>query len=1479
MATLSDDDVAALVKAASDAARAAGEAVTALRDQQASRSALGGGFHEASKVVRQPEPFGSENHEDDLAKWQDFNVTFKAWLFYGNKHFEVDLHRVEVTHADTPIANVDGEPQEVQDRCHQLYSILTGMLRGKPLRLLRQVSHRNGFEVWRQLSQLFMPRTKSRAISILAALMNIPSFTLKDRTLLDQVLGLERLRTEYVRSSGVDLPDDIMLSVLVKALPKAIQQHVQLQLNESSTYNEVTLYQHSILAWCSSWTPSKIHSELGILPQSSSSVSNPNANNMGPAPMEIDRFEKGKGKGKSKGKQKGKDNPKGKGKSKSDKGKGKPGKGSTRTATSSDQCLYCGKYGHFKRDCWKLHGRGDQKNVNQVESNAANSGAASSSASTTSAAPSSSAAGASSSVRLFTAGPIIEDLDEDLELRDLTAYDSFGACNMFSQVSPCSSSEWFDLDLDDTALTDRVYTERCSHFDMTYTDHDDMWTCCEDVEQPFIHEPNTVCTSQNIRAVGYSNHEDVEVVLDSGADGSVLPLAYGDVGYADKSFDGSKFIDAQGKPIQVKGVRIAEVRFGSVVFRERFIIAAVTSPLILMGRLLKDGWLLNTDKDGKMSLVRKSKQIPVHFKRNSLCAVGAIRMLSTDDPSFPSSPSHVGQHDATEHVRALTLGRALSSLGAGWVKLDDLVYAIKSNANQHIDTTLCPSDGANKPVVEVITIAHTSTVPPEVLGSSLHDDDVVIAPRSGIPLRVLPPAPRPEADEVPAAAEDAEPPVPERSFDLEHSEVIVDGVKLDSTSLLKTLRTACETLGLATGGSKKKCLKRIWDHLQSQEMIAAHGAEQQLRGDLVRPAIAQHVPPEPTESEIAEHNLTHHPYASWCELCISNRAQQDGHPVRRDEPAGATAYELSVRRLPKPWDMEMIGAVEASPWQFGYASLGSQLQLAKRISAPPILKLPPARPRDLDAEAVMNLPPSPDDGGEAPRSPKVVGPPSQAAPVLTGEALDEAMDELAEAGNLPSQVGLGAPSTPIFDDVAPTTPPDVAPAPSSATGSGDVGMSAAKTQTAHARDDEPGERPPKHPRIFAVMEHEDDSHPTYFENDEIDDLEVYDYELDDEHGDDDVFMNESVSAGDDVLQKLSVPYTKLEPNLPPDELLKLDLLADELEISRLKDMGVLLPAETFAFGDEVPKKLTTRMVRAWRDKFVNGVHVWLRRSRYVAREFAWLSPEREDLFSPASSVLTVRLLPTLFMKWKSSGYVLCAIDITDAFLMVTQEILFLDESYQDNETDHRCGTNRHPMLDEPDTTAKLNSADASVYRFAVGDDVEIRVHLAMDNSAGRTKKLAQPHPRIRHISLKVLWVQSKVKEGFMSVGKVSTKSNPSDLGTKRLTRERMEFLMHLCKVYDMSQSSFVGSEIAQQFEEHEAMKQGIKNVQAVGFQWGQLKVSDENPPDQRLGQHDGYGFFCCSAIDDWSLATLPCIPLHHDLSSGWFLMGDYPLWR
>ena len=198
----------------------------------------------------------------------------------------------------------------------------------------------------------------------------------------------------------------------------------------------------------------------------------------------------------------------------------------------------------------------------------------------------------------------------------------------------------------------------------------------------------------------------------------------------------------------------------------------------------------------------------------------------------------------------------------------------------------------------------------------------------------------------------------------------------------------------------------------------------------------------------------------------------------------------------------------------------------------------------------------------------------------------------------------------------------------------------------HSRESasEESERLPKHARISAVFEHEDDEHPMPFEDGDVDELESYDWSLDDEmeRGSDDV----SDTA---LLKQLCFPYSTAEPQLSDNDL-QIDTIADHLEISRLRKMGVLLPTDGYDYKGQVPKRLTTRMVRAWRDKYIDDQRVWLRRSRYVARDFARLSPDRPDLFSPASSVITTRLLPKLLMRWKDDGYVLCSIDVGDAFL-------------------------------------------------------------------------------------------------------------------------------------------------------------------------------------------------------------------------------------
>ena len=105
-----------------------------------------------------------------------------------------------------------------------------------------------------------------------------------------------------------------------------------------------------------------------------------------------------------------------------------------------------------------------------------------------------------------------------------------------------------------------------------------------------------------------------------------------------------------------------------------------------------------------------------------------------------------------------------------------------------------------------------------------------------------------------------------------------------------------------------------------------------------------------------------------------------------------------------------------------------------------------------------------------------------------------------------------------------------------------------------------------------------------------------------------------------LLQQLVFPYSKQEPQFSAEMMAYLDSIAMQVETTRLKQMGVLLPPETLEGTN--PKKLSTRFVTTWRDKVMNGKRCWLRRARYVAREYSWLSPERQDLFSPAASNVT-----------------------------------------------------------------------------------------------------------------------------------------------------------------------------------------------------------------------------------------------------------------
>ena len=681
-----------MMQVAAQAAQAASEAALALRQFVDRDNNDRQKFSEASKVVKMPEAFGTEDHEADTRNWRDFLLNFKSWLFYADKTFEPGLSNVESNPKN--VVSLSAMNEDSKSKAVQLYAILTGLLKGKPLRLLRQQDDRNGLEVYRQLVQMFTPQSKTRALSILQAFMQFPVFT-KDKTLSEQILSLERLRSEYTRCSGQDLSDDLCLSVLVRCLPAQLRQHVQLQMQDSHTFNDIKNYALSYELTTSTWTTSKVHTELGVIPAPMPAG--------GPAPMEIDAVTaKSKGKGNFKGKFDGKS---GKGK-KGGKGKssGKGGKfqnswqdrqgGQGQLQSNSNSWHNHGNswqpagwqnrqnqwngwnqkgskgndsYGKGKNDSsgkgkggWN-NGKGSWNNgrVNQmsdVAEQSTNVGGQSTAAGSTAGGSSSTAptsAGVSSggsstnagNVRLLTrvSSGFVEDLSSSGRY-------SGGTLHHFRVLQDLS----------------------CPIHDMTATDDDDNWTfshCVEDLS--------------HMRTVTYIPQpgELIEVLLDSGADGSALPLSFGHMGVSVGGPHGMNYVDAQGSPLGIQDVRVAEIHFGDVCIRDRFIIAPVTGPIISLGLLLKLGWDF-ARQDGCLMLVKEGHSFPIEFRKNSIVAHGTISLLQEVTDSV---------QDVNRSISAIRL-TGLANLQEGWNKFSDDMYAIKTYAPQHVDTTLCPAN-------------------------------------------------------------------------------------------------------------------------------------------------------------------------------------------------------------------------------------------------------------------------------------------------------------------------------------------------------------------------------------------------------------------------------------------------------------------------------------------------------------------------------------------------------------------------------------------------------------------------------------------------------------------------------------------------------------------------------------------------------------------------------------------------------------------
>ena len=394
----------------------------------------------------------------------------------------------------------------------------------------------------------------------------------REKTILEQIQGLERIADEYRRASGSDV--------------------VQLNMDESSTFQVIKDKCIAYERLSMTWSKDKVYAELGAVTSYATD---------GGGPMEVNQVSKGKSKGKG---GKGKSSPKGKGKDKgksgNQKGKGKSqqnGKGYAASPTKggskgqskqadANRCNYCGGYGHWKRDCRKFQADKASGQVRQVENEEPSQRAASS--------PSSS--------------------DTAQHSPSATSYRSAGNVNRVAFNDSTVIIEGLTEFSDFASSQNSIFTiQSClQQFDMACADHDqdDVWTCAPGWE---VRTP----VRNRVMMMSFAGEPSSEIILDSGADTSALPLLFANVGESCSHDVGLQdYIDAQGGKLDIKETRLATVDLGNgVILREKFIIANINSPLLALGHIVRAGGELQHFDDG-IYLVKNGKSVSVNFRRN-----------------------------------------------------------------------------------------------------------------------------------------------------------------------------------------------------------------------------------------------------------------------------------------------------------------------------------------------------------------------------------------------------------------------------------------------------------------------------------------------------------------------------------------------------------------------------------------------------------------------------------------------------------------------------------------------------------------------------------------------------------------------------------------------------------------------------------------------------------------------------------------------
>ena len=376
-------------------------------------------------------------------------------------------------------------------------------------------------------------------------------------------------------------------------------------------------------------------------------------------------------------------------------------------------------------------------------------------------------------------------------------------------------------------------------------------------------------------------------------------------------------------------------------------------------------------------------------------------------------------------------------------------------------------------------------------------------------------------------------------------------------------------------------------------------------------------------------------------------------------PGGFLISSRSVRRLPKQYDASLLESLRDMPWSQA-SFLAGQVGQA-RMQRTPVRGEEEEVQQPLPEVVLPERPPLPYPGYVLPDNApleELIPPP---AIIASGTPEPPTPVQTSAETPLPT---AAEPSTPMLVDSDAPPPQQEASGARASSGLGGVsGSSEALGAPGPAPEARPSgaggdEQPaPKRARIRLRLDavqvdkdgnelHNVDEQIELFDEAAEGFMDCEESEAWDNYDDD-----AGASPSAEIPSCLIRPFSQTEPQCSPEELQYIDEIADNFELSRLTNMHVLSEVQSKLEDHRV---LSSKSVRSWRPKVLNQEKVWVRRSRLVAREFAWLDKGRSGLFAPTAAQIMLRVVPGLFMRMRDQNWSMLSLDIADAFLQCAQ---------------------------------------------------------------------------------------------------------------------------------------------------------------------------------------------------------------------------------